>query len=246
MKTKLVILLILVSCLAASAQIIEKGVASFYDDKFNGRITASGEIFDQSKLTAAHRTFPFGTLIKVTNTDNNKTVELTINDRGPYVKDRIIDVSKKAAQELGFTAKGTAKVKIEVVKLGANAIIDSKNSPASKSNTEKATPVSQEKPKATNSTLADEALEYYKLESEIIEPKGFGIQVASYQEAANLIKRCSEIRSKTNKDVIVQVADSQGKKVYRIIIGTFATHELAEEYFKKQGNQFPGSFVFGF
>lgn len=246
MKTKLVILLNLISCLVASAQITEKGVASFYDDKFNGRITASGEIFDQLKYTAAHRTFPFGTRIIVTNTDNNKTVELTINDRGPYVKDRILDVSKKAAQELGFTAKGTAKVKIEVVKLGANDINDSKNNPVSKLNTEKAAPINQETTKATNSTLADEALEYYKLDSEKIEPQGFGIQVASYQEAANLIKRCSEIRSKTNKDVIIQVADSQGKKVYRIIIGTFATRDLAEEFFKQKGSQFPGSFVFGF
>ncbi len=97
---------------------VEKGIASWYGDEFEGRPTASGEIFDPDGMTAAHKTLPFGTIVKVTNLDNGKEAELKINDRGPFVKGRIIDCSKRGAKELGFFGKGTAKVKIEVEKEG--------------------------------------------------------------------------------------------------------------------------------
>jgi rare lipoprotein A len=78
------------------------GVASYYGTYFHGKKTASGELYDQYKLTAAHKTLPLGTIIKVTNTQNSKSVILKVNDRGPYVKGRIVDVSTKAAELLGF------------------------------------------------------------------------------------------------------------------------------------------------
>lgn len=96
----------------------EKGIASWYGEEFKGKPTASGEIFDPEKMTAAHRTLPFGTIVKVTNFDNGKESLLEINDRGPFVKGRIIDCSKKGAKELGFYGAGIAKVKVEVVKVG--------------------------------------------------------------------------------------------------------------------------------
>ena len=99
----------------AFGQTIETGHAAYYHDKFEGRKTASGEVFDQSKLTAAHRTLPFGTFVKVTNLANNKSVIVKINDRGPFSKNRIIDLSRSAASELAYIQKGTAKVTIEIV-----------------------------------------------------------------------------------------------------------------------------------
>ncbi len=96
----------------------EKGIASWYGDEFKGKPTASGEIFDPDKMTAAHKTLPFGTIVSVTNLDNGKTAQLKINDRGPFVRGRIIDCSKKGAKELGYYSAGTAKVRIEVVKEG--------------------------------------------------------------------------------------------------------------------------------
>lgn len=96
----------------------EKGIASWYGDEFKGKPTASGEIFDPEKMTAAHKTLPFGTIVKVTNLDNGKVAYLKINDRGPFVRGRIIDCSKKGAKELGYYGAGTAKVRIEVVKQG--------------------------------------------------------------------------------------------------------------------------------
>lgn len=90
------------------------GIASYYADFFEGRTTANGEIFTQHKLTAASRTLPFGTVVKVTRIDNGKSVIVRINDRGPYVKGRIIDLSKSAAEKLDMIDKGIVKVKLEI------------------------------------------------------------------------------------------------------------------------------------
>jgi rare lipoprotein A len=100
------------------------GMASYYGKKFHGRKTANGERFDMNKLTAAHRSYPFGTVLQVTNLRNNKQVKVRVNDRGPYVGSRVIDLSKQAAKELGFVSSGVTKVKIEVV--GKNAKKDQK------------------------------------------------------------------------------------------------------------------------
>ncbi|MBW3523442.1 septal ring lytic transglycosylase RlpA family protein [Chryseobacterium sp. NKUCC03_KSP] len=89
--------------------------ASYYHDKFNGRKTASGEVFDNSKLTAAHRTLPFGTEIKVTNLNNGKEVIVSINDRGPFHSSRALDMSKAAFDEIGNTNHGTIPVEYEIV-----------------------------------------------------------------------------------------------------------------------------------
>jgi len=94
------------------------GVASWYGPGFNGRKTASGEIFDMYALTAAHRTLPFGTLVRVTRLDNGASVVVRINDRGPFKKDRIIDLSYQAALEIGLVSSGTALVELEVVSWG--------------------------------------------------------------------------------------------------------------------------------
>ena len=88
------------------------GIASWYGPGFAGHKTANGERYKPSGMTAAHRTLPFGTSVKVTNLDNNKSVVVRINDRGPYVGDRIIDLSKAAAGKIGLIATGTAKVKV--------------------------------------------------------------------------------------------------------------------------------------
>lgn len=94
---------------------MQKGYATYYADRFEGRKTASGEVFSQDKLTAAHRTLPLGSWVKVTNISNNRAVVVRINDRGPYGKGLIIDLSKKAASEIGMIHKGKALVEVEVV-----------------------------------------------------------------------------------------------------------------------------------
>lgn len=93
----------------------EEGRASWYGRSHHGRPTASGTPFDMNALSAAHRRLPLGTRIRVTNTDNGRSVELPINDRGPYVRGRILDLSYRAAQLLGFDERGTATVRIEII-----------------------------------------------------------------------------------------------------------------------------------
>ena len=96
---------------------IEEGIASWYGKKFHGRPTSNGEIFDMYKISAAHKTLPIDTSLKVTNLLNNKTIVVRVNDRGPFVAGRIIDLSFKAAEMLGIVVNGTAKVKIEAVRV---------------------------------------------------------------------------------------------------------------------------------
>lgn len=102
----------------------EKGEASFYGPEFQGKATASGDRFDQSKLTAAHPELPLGSKATVTNPETGKTVEVEINDRGPYADDRSIDLSKAAAKKIGVVKDGVAEVEIEATKEQVEEAID--------------------------------------------------------------------------------------------------------------------------
>lgn len=93
----------------------ETGVASWYGEPYHGRRTASGETYDMRQLTAAHPSLPFGTRVRVRNLATGKEVEVRINDRGPFTKSRIIDVSRRAAEALDLIAPGTARVRVTVV-----------------------------------------------------------------------------------------------------------------------------------
>ena len=99
---------------------VQVGIASYYGSKFHKKRTANGEIFNMYKISAAHKTYPLGTKVKVTNLENGKSIKLIINDRGPFAKSRILDLSYKAARKLDFVNQGTTKVRIEVIRLGDN------------------------------------------------------------------------------------------------------------------------------
>jgi rare lipoprotein A len=94
----------------------QEGVASWYGEPFHGRTTASGETYDMEAATAAHPTLPFGTRVRVENLDNGRAFTVRINDRGPFAKERILDVSRRAARELGMLGPGTARVRITVIR----------------------------------------------------------------------------------------------------------------------------------
>jgi rare lipoprotein A len=102
----------------------ESGVASYYAHKYHGRTTASGEQFDMNDMTAAHKTLPFGTRVRVTNVSNGKSVTVRINDRGPFVKGRVIDLSLAAAKKLDMVNAGLAQVRIRSAGSGAVASTD--------------------------------------------------------------------------------------------------------------------------
>lgn len=108
-------LLALLALATGCASSTGDGLASYYADKYQGHKTASGERFDTARLTAAHRTLPFGTKVRVTNLDNGRSVVVRVNDRGPFVSGRVIDLSPAAAKQLDMLRAGVARVKLEVL-----------------------------------------------------------------------------------------------------------------------------------
>jgi rare lipoprotein A len=100
---------------AIPGEYVEEGVASWYGDPFNGRRTSNGEIYDMRQFTAAHRTLPFGAIVRVTNLRNGKQTEVRITDRGPFVANRVIDLSLSAAQAIDMVGAGTAPVRLEIL-----------------------------------------------------------------------------------------------------------------------------------
>ena len=115
-QKKILLSLLGAVCISFSVQAkVQHGMASFYHDKFNGRKTANGEVFNNKNMTAAHRTLPIGSKVRVTNLKNHKSVVVRINDRGPYVKGRILDLSKAGAKKLDMEKTGLATVKVEIL-----------------------------------------------------------------------------------------------------------------------------------
>lgn len=111
----LLLALVMLPTGCASASGVQTGTASYYHDKFHGRKTASGAAYNKNAMTAAHKHLPLGTVVRVTDLNTGRSVEVLINDRGPFTKGRVIDLSRRAATELGMVGRGTAKVKVEVV-----------------------------------------------------------------------------------------------------------------------------------
>lgn len=108
--------------LDSAHEFVEEGVASWYGAPFHAKNTANGEVYDMEAMTAAHKTLPFGTMVLVKNLENNRTVVVRINDRGPFCRDRIIDLSRRAAREIGMIRNGTAAVEISALGMDADVL----------------------------------------------------------------------------------------------------------------------------
>ena len=100
------------------------GIASWYGPNFHGKMTANGELFNQNDLTAAHKTLPLPSIVRVTNLENGRSLVVRVNDRGPYAHKRIIDMSKRSAKHLGFKNKGTARVRVQVLEAESRMVAD--------------------------------------------------------------------------------------------------------------------------
>ena len=224
MKIHLTLLVFSIMCLNLEAQSFS-GLATYYDDKFEGRPTANGEIFSQSKFTAAHNNLPFGTKIRVTNIGNKKSVIVRINDRGPFVGERILDISKSAAKELDYLVQGIARVNIDILK-----------------NDEKADSVPE-----TGSFQHNNALhfpnEYYEIDIKFARPEGFAVQVGSFTELSNLMRMAQELQRSNGKNLLVQISDVHEKKVHRLLVGPISDRTAAEKLQASLKSSFPACFV---
>lgn len=202
---------------------IQYGKASFYAKKFNGRKTSSGEIFSNSQMTAAHRTIPFNTLVRVTNLENNKSVEVRVNDRGPKSRKRIIDVTRKAAKELDMIKPGIALVKIEV--------LGNKETPVD-SDSIKSTAALTIPPIDTTTYIDSAALnksQWYRVMVNDINPSGFGIQVGSFSQYSNMMKEIDTLQKLFSYPVLVQNTKLHDQLFYRVILGPFDNKSLAQQ-----------------
>ena len=206
----------------------QTGLASFYADKFEGRSTANGEKYKHSKLTAAHKTLPFGTVLKVKNLENGKVVTVRVNDRGPFVKGRIIDLSKSAAKKLDFIDKGITKVEIVVT---------------SNTTEDRNTNSSLYIPSIEKKSLQDK---YYSLSVNERNLSGYGVQIGSYKELVNLVLLANELEKSYNDRIFIQVSIIQEVKYYKIIVGSLKDRPKAEKLNEELRDNYPGSFVIKF
>jgi rare lipoprotein A len=195
--------------LKSSNRFKQKGVASWYGTKFHGRRTSSGEPYDMLQLTAAHKTLPIPCYVKVTNHDNGRQLVVRVNDRGPFVKSRIIDLSYAAAHKLGMAEKGTANVSIETIDFDANGP-DLQNG---------AKPV--QKSAATEKTV----LPINKDKNR--DHKRF-VQVGAYSNHKSAQKLAKVLDKEIDLPISVLPIKRQGKKLFRVRIGPIVSLAVAE------------------
>ena len=190
--------------LNSSEKFKQKGVASWYGTKFHGRRTSSGEPYDMLKLTAAHKTLPIPCYVRVTNKDNGRSLIVRVNDRGPFVKSRIIDLSYAAAHQLGMAEKGTANVEIEAINFESTAAIKRKSVKKT---------INAKKPRAVPS------------ESN----KNRYIQVGAYSQHKNAQKLARVLDREIQLPVTVSSILRAGQKLYRVRIGPILSLDIAEQ-----------------
>jgi len=203
---------------------LQKGFAAWYGKEMQGRPTASGDLFDMHEYTAAHRDFPMGSLVLVKNLENGRKQLLRINDRGPYVDGRIIDVSYAAAKDLGFAEKGTTEVEIELIQNGENNFL-SKAEAAQKSSP---TPL----PSDIHEPFAEEDIkidngEYIFIDG--LRPKGFTVQIGAFESRLNAEKLRREMKAKYQKASFI--ATRAG--LHHVWLGDFKSEESARKFYEK-------------
>ncbi|MBQ9471342.1 MAG: septal ring lytic transglycosylase RlpA family protein [Bacteroidales bacterium] len=251
----------------------QEGKASFYADKFEGRTTASGERYSHKKATCAHLSLPFGTLVRVTNLGNNASTVVRVNDRGPFVADRIIDLSKSAAERLGFIGAGIAEVRIEAISAdeaaSASPITAPKTtSPTTSTPTASAAHPAVAQPSGTaaptpapaqpavpatptvsaapsHPAAAEGEAVLYEVSVKQVEPSGYAVQIASYRDQASVIHHAAEAQQQLGTKVRIQAATLNGDRVYRLMVGSFGSRKDAERYRDKIGKQHRDCFVVG-
>lgn len=212
LKLTLAVLLLFSLQISISAQALKKtgdttkGQASYYHSKFHGRKTASGEKYDEFKLTAAHKTLPYGTMLKVTNTRNNKSVTVKVNDRGPYSKNRIVDLSFKAASQIDMIKEGVATVNVEILSVPGEEPKKEEEAVA-KNDTEKS---AADKKKEAAAKAKKEKEEAEKAEKEKEEAKK--------KEEAKLKKEKEDAKKKTKaEEAFDQAAEKAEKTAAKVV-----------------------------
>jgi rare lipoprotein A len=234
----------------------ETGIASWYGPGFHGRLTANGEVYDQSSLTAAHRTLPMPSMVQITNLENGRSIKVRINDRGPFKNGRIIDLSKRAADLLGFSHNGTARVLVEIVedesrRLASAALDDDvaasapepapvqpvivESLPGVPSPTQASTPAASQTaailPPRQTVAVQRAALPIPETDGAVstlpVRPTNIFVQAGSFTRVDNAVR----LRARLSQLGNVQVAETivEDQRYFRVRIGPMATVEEADD-----------------
>jgi rare lipoprotein A len=225
------------------AQNAEYGEASYYNDKYHRQPTASGELYDKGAMTAAHKQLPFGTMIKVTRLDNGKSVIVRVNDRGPFKAGRIVDLSRVAAEKIGLITDGVTNVKLEIIDKESEKELAVKTQKSTKKEVAKPVKTKSNSPKMksknvsqkTTNTYTNKVGEmdgFYKVSMEKVPSGNYSVQVGTYNSYENMMNQVAKLHEKWFSDVIVQVDNSTGTKIYKVCVGNLETREAANEYKK--------------
>lgn len=218
----------------------ESVTASFYAEDFHGKRTSNGEKFNMNDLTCAHKALPFDTILKVTNLANGKTVQVRVNDRGPFVVGREIDLSKAAAKQLNMIGSGTTKVKLEIVKMGANTKLSQDTAASAKKimaklqgNQTSATKTTSTKTKAdsTTNTTTTAAKKTQPLEDGTF----WDIQVGAFSSKENATNRAKALSDAGFKNIVFQTTTSN---VIRVAIKKVPAKDVPEIESKLIANGF--------
>ena len=206
----------------------EVGIASWYGPTFHGKDSATGETFDEMAMTAAHPTLPIPSLVRVTNTENGKTVIVRLNDRGPFVDDRIIDLSKAAGAALDLHGKGTAKVRVQYV--GA-APAEANAAPAQPATQQLAVRSQDLAPIAAPQPTPVAYVAPAPRQLETVRPMeaktGFFLQAGSFADLGNANLLRDQLR--TNGPVSIASVQVNGSEFYRVMVGPWATRAEADQ-----------------
>ncbi len=213
----------------------QRGIASWYGHPYHGRRTSSGEVYDMDKLTAAHLSLPFGTWVRVTNLANNNSVEVKINDRGPFVKRRIIDLSREGAKRIGMIGPGTARVRVRVVATPSMAYKGRKAAAAvaQSSPPAPAEPPAPPEPFPEHSQTAHTTIESNDGNAENpCSPGSFhGVQVGSFQDIENAERMQGKIAQQYGTARVIEGQSDERQSdlgtLYRVVAGRFTTREPA-------------------
>lgn len=216
----LIFLIALCSNVFALSVYKQKVTASYYAEQFHGKRTSNGEYFNMYSLTCAHKSLPFDTVIRVTNLSNGKQVDVRVNDRGPFVVGREIDLSKAAAVKLDMIKSGTAKVRLEIVKMGPNTKLSVQTAAKAK--------LMMAKLEGNTSTTTNKTNTSSSTSKPVVRAAGtyWDIQVGAFSSKENANKRAQSLKKAGFKDIVFQTVKSTG--VVRVVIKAVPAEKVAQ------------------
>ena len=223
-----------------AAEVYKNGVtASYYAEDFHGKRTSNGERFNMYDYTCAHKSLPFGTILKVTNLANGKSCEVRVNDRGPFVASREIDLSKAAAVKLDMIGTGTAKVKLEIVKKGADTKLSQQTAASAAKIMQKLGGSSSATSSTSSKTASSSSKSTAKKQTKLAAGTYWDIQLGAFSSKENAKEFARKLSRAGFKDIVLQTSPSQGitrvaiKKVPASKV-TDTQNQLAAAGFKEQ------------